>query len=73
MGQFSLFGHYYDGGIPLFFKAAAAENGVSAADSTAYLGYTIAAATFILGMLGPVLGTIADYKGCKKRFFAFFF
>ncbi len=23
-------------------------------------------------MLGPVLGTIADYKGCKKRFFAFF-
>nr|WP_025650046.1 MFS transporter [Bacillus velezensis] len=58
--------------FPLFFKAAAAENGVSAADSTAYLGYTIAAATFILAMLGPVLGTIADYKGCKKRFFAFF-
>ncbi|UQT53519.1 MFS transporter [Bacillus velezensis] len=59
--------------FPLFFKAAAAENGVSAADSTAYLGYTISAATFILAMLGPVLGTIADYKGCKKRFFAFFF
>ncbi len=59
--------------FPLFFKAAAAENGVSAADSTAYLGYTIAAATFILAMLSPVLGTIADYKGCKKRFFAFFF
>ncbi|MBT2634128.1 MFS transporter [Bacillus sp. ISL-26] len=59
--------------FPLFFKASASDNGVSATDSTAYLGYTIAAATFILAMLGPILGTIADYKGCKKRFFAFFF
>lgn len=59
--------------FPLFFKASATKAGVSPADSTAYLGYTIAIATFILAMLSPVLGTIADYKGLKKRFFTFFF
>jgi MFS transporter, UMF1 family len=58
--------------FPLFYKAAAADSGVSSADSTAYLGYTIAIATFILAMLSPILGTIADYQGLKKRFFSFF-
>ncbi|MEW4306256.1 MFS transporter [Rossellomorea marisflavi] len=59
--------------FPLFFKAAATSAGVSSVDSTAYLGYTIAIATFILAMLGPILGTIADYEGYKKKFFTFFF
>lgn len=59
--------------FPLFYKAAATNAGVSPANSTAYLGYTIAIATFILAMLGPILGTIADYQGFKKRFFTFFF
>ncbi|WP_372442970.1 MFS transporter [Pseudogracilibacillus auburnensis] len=59
--------------FPLFYKAAASNAGISDANSTAYLGYTIAIATFILAMLGPVLGTIADYKGFKKKFFLFFF
>ncbi|CAM3959665.1 MFS transporter [Mesobacillus zeae] len=58
--------------FPLFYKASATEAGISAANSTAYLGYTIAIATFILAMLGPVLGTIADYEHNKKRFFRFF-
>ncbi|WP_273129712.1 MFS transporter [Bacillus weihaiensis] len=59
--------------FPLYYKAAATEAGVSGANSTAYLGYTIAIATFVLAMLGPILGTIADYQGYKKRFFTFFF
>jgi UMF1 family MFS transporter len=59
--------------FPLYYKAAAQNAGVSAADSTPYLGYTISIFTFILAMLGPILGTIADYQGLKKRFFAFFF
>ncbi|MBW3110551.1 MFS transporter [Bacillus sp. MCCB 382] len=59
--------------FPLFYKAAATNAGVSAANSTAYLGYTIAIATFILAMIGPILGTIADYEGYKKKFFSFFF
>lgn len=59
--------------FPLFYKASATNAGVSAVKSTAYLGYTIAIATFLLAMLGPILGTIADYKGFKKKFFTFFF
>jgi UMF1 family MFS transporter len=59
--------------FPLFYKASATSAGVSASNSTAYLGYTIAISTFILAMLSPILGTIADYNGLKKRFFTFFF
>ena len=58
--------------FPLFYKAAAEDAGVSAANSTAYLGYAIAISTFILALLGPILGTIADYQGFKKTFFAGF-
>ncbi|MCA1055635.1 MFS transporter [Rossellomorea aquimaris] len=59
--------------FPLFYKAAATNAGISPSDSTAYLGYTVAIATFILAMLSPILGTIADYQGYKKKFFTFFF
>ncbi|MGJ7919004.1 MFS transporter [Neobacillus sp. LXY-4] len=59
--------------FPLFYKASATNAGVSSADSTAYLGYTISFATFLLAALSPILGTIADYQGFKKRFFSFFF
>jgi MFS transporter, UMF1 family len=59
--------------FPLFYKATATNAGVSLSNSTAYLGYTIAIATFILAMIGPIMGTIADYKGMKKRFFTIFF
>ncbi|UOQ49990.1 MFS transporter [Gracilibacillus caseinilyticus] len=58
--------------FPIFYKAQASAAGVEAADSTAYLGYTISIFTFILAMLGPILGTIADYKGLKKKFFVSF-
>lgn len=59
--------------FPLYYKASATEAGITTAKSTAYLGYTIAIATFILAMLGPILGTIADYRSYKKKFFTFFF
>lgn len=59
--------------FPLFYKAAATNAGVSATDSTAYLGYTISIFTFILALLAPILGTIADYRGMKKKFFTAFF
>ncbi|MBT2569872.1 MFS transporter [Planococcus sp. ISL-110] len=59
--------------FPIYYKASATEAGVSLSDSTAYLGYTIAIFTFILAMIGPILGTIADYEGMKKKFFTAFF
>ncbi|MDS9471883.1 MFS transporter [Sporosarcina pasteurii] len=59
--------------FPIFYKSVASGAGVSNADSTAYLGYAVAIATFILAMIGPILGSIADYEGLKKKFFFFFF
>jgi len=59
--------------FPIYYKTATDNAAVDSAASTAYLGYTISISTFILAMLGPVLGTIADYKGMKRKFFIFFF
>ncbi len=59
--------------FPIYYKSAAENAGVLPANATAYLGYTISISTFILALLGPVLGTIADFKGMKDRFFRFFF
>ena len=59
--------------FPIYYKAVADNAGVNQADSTAYLGYTISISTFILALLGPILGTLADYQGMKGKFFKFFF
>ncbi|MBB6444060.1 MFS transporter [Bacillus benzoevorans] len=59
--------------FPIFYKATAENAGVNPTNATAYLGYTISISTFILAILGPVLGTLADFKGMKSKFFNFFF
>lgn len=58
--------------FPLYFKAAAADFGVTASQSTAYWGFANSIATFLIAFLAPILGTIADYFGFKKRFFMVF-
>lgn len=58
--------------LPLYFKSVAGQAGVSAGDSTAYWGYANSIYTLILAILAPILGTVADYKGYKKKFFTFF-
>ena len=37
------------------------------------LGYFNTIASIIIALISPILGTIADYKDTKKRFFMFFF
>lgn len=59
--------------FPIYYSSAAELSGVSDANSTAYLGYTISIFTFIVALLSPLLGTIADIQGFKKRFFLTFF
>lgn len=59
-------------------SAAVFQNGVRKwrrylQQSTAYWGYANSFATFLVAMLAPILGTIADYRGYKKRFFGVFF
>ncbi len=59
--------------LPLYFKGAAQSAGVSETTSTAYWGYANSIGTLILALMAPVLGTIADYKGYKKKFFTLFY
>lgn len=53
--------------FPIYYASAADISGIE--HSTAYLGYTISFTTLILALLSPILGTIADVKGYKKKFF----
>ena len=59
--------------FPIYYKAMAENAGVSNADSDAFWSYSVSIATFFLALIGPILGTIADYKGYKKKLFTFFF
>lgn len=58
--------------FPLYFKAAVSDLGVSASQSTAYWGFANSIATLLIAFLAPILGTLADYFGFKKRFFMIF-
>ena len=59
--------------LPIYFKMVATSGGMSSSTSTAFWGYTISLSTLIISLLAPILGTIADYKGNKKKFFKCFF
>jgi MFS transporter, UMF1 family len=59
--------------FPLYFKASATKAGLAASTSTAYWGYANSFATLLISLCAPILGSIADFKGFKKRFFTFFF
>jgi UMF1 family MFS transporter len=59
--------------FPLYFKAAANAAGIAATTSTKYWGFANSFATLLISICAPILGTIGDYKGFKKRFFTFFF
>ena len=41
-------------------------------ESSMDLGYFNSLASMLIALLSPILGTIADYKDKKKRFFTFF-
>lgn len=54
--------------LPVFFKSVAAA-GMESTQSTAYWGYANSLGTIIIALLAPILGSLADYKGYKKKFF----
>lgn len=58
--------------FPLLFKSSATNAGIAASTSTAYWGYANSFAALLIAILAPLLGTLADFKGFKKRFFIFF-
>lgn len=55
--------------MPIFFKSHAAA-GMSADNATAYWGFTVAAASLIVALSAPLLGTLADFRGYKKKMLA---
>jgi len=57
--------------MPIFFKDVAAGH-MEDASSTALWGVANAAASLVVAVLAPVLGTLADYRYMKKRFFGGF-
>jgi UMF1 family MFS transporter len=57
--------------MPLFFKDVASR-GIDPAVSTANWGFANSLASLLLAVAAPVLGTLADYRGFKKRFLAGF-
>lgn len=58
--------------LPIYFKMVAEAGGMSSSNSTALWGYTISLSTLVVSLLAPILGTIADYKGNKKKLFKVF-
>lgn len=57
--------------MPIYFKDVAAQ-GLPSAVSTAHWGFANSAAALVLALIAPMLGTLADYRDRKKRFFLFF-
>ena len=57
--------------LPIFYTSVAAKN-LSAVEKQYYWGISNTVATILVALLAPILGTIADYKGFKKKFFSAF-
>ncbi|MGN0997239.1 MAG: MFS transporter [Candidatus Ventricola sp.] len=58
--------------LPVFFKSMAESGGVSGVNATAYWGYATSCGTLLCALLAPILGTLGDFRGMKKRLFTFF-
>ncbi|MFC1975101.1 MFS transporter [Chloroflexota bacterium] len=52
--------------LPVYYNNVAGET-LPGNTATAYWGYTTSIALFIMALLAPILGAIADFSGVKKR------
>ncbi len=57
--------------LPIYFNYIAELDGLSSVEYLAYWGYAASVATILVALSGPVLGSIADNKGYKKKIFLF--
>lgn len=58
--------------FPLFFAQIAREGGLSDTASTAVLGYGNSFYALLIALTAPLLGTLADEKGRRKKLFTLF-
>lgn len=59
--------------LPIVFSSLTSLAGISSIKSTAYWGYANSIGTVIIAIMSPILGSIADYRGYKKKMFMIFF
>jgi len=57
--------------LPVYFGTIAASS-LAPNQATAYWGYTNSLALLVAAVLAPILGSIADYTGAKKKLLAIF-
>jgi len=57
--------------LPIYYASVAGAD-LPGNRATVYWGYTTALALFLIAIMAPILGAIADYMGAKKRFMAVF-
>ena len=55
--------------MPLYFHGITEAAGIAPHDSLAYWGYAIGFCTFVVAILGPIMGTLGDRHNAKKRLF----
>lgn len=55
--------------IPIYFNHLALQGGIDEEQYLAYWSYAASFATVLVAFLGPVMGTVADFRGNKKRIF----
>lgn len=55
--------------IPVYFRAIAEGEGMSSAQATSSFAIATSVAVLLVGILAPILGAVADYKGMKKKLF----
>lgn len=55
--------------IPIYFNWLSENAGLSSVEYLAFWGYAASIATLIVVLVGPIAGTLADYKNLKKPIF----
>ena len=59
--------------LPLFYKSITTGEGIAPNLADSYWGYATSAATLVIAISAPLLGTIGDYPKWKMRLFKCFF
>ncbi len=59
--------------LPIFYKSLATGSGLASNVADSYWGYATSAATLVIALLAPILGTLGDYRNMKMKMFRFFF
>lgn len=57
--------------LPIYFNSLATAQGLSETQYLSWWAYATSIATILVAIAGPLMGTLADFPGHKKRIFLF--